>query len=151
MLVYTITGKKYAADISDIGAALTGGRWNQKGTVVVYTGESREIALLENIVHTPTLLLPDLVLLTIQIPDDSITEILAEDLPPNWLKYPAPSILAEISEGWIKSGNSIALRVPGCIIRSASNYILNCAHPNYRDKVKVIEHADFHFDSRLKR
>lgn len=148
MLVYRITGKKYAKDLSGTGAAMVGGRWNKKGTPVLYTGESKEIALLETIVHTPPMLVPDLDILTFEIPDDSITEIKIKDLPENWLDYPAPSILAKIGEDWINKGETIALKVPSCIIHSSHNYVLNCRHPNYKD-VKLIEHKDFHFDSRL--
>lgn len=148
MLVYRITNKKYAKDISGTGAAIFGGRWNKKGTPVLYTGESKEIALLETIVHTPPMLVPDLDILTFEIPDNSITEIKVENLPKNWIDYPAPSILAKIGEDWVKKEETIALKVPSCIIHSACNYILNCRHPNY-NKVKIIEHKNFHFDSRL--
>lgn len=148
MLVYRITGKKYASNIFGTGAAIFGGRWNKKGTPVLYTGESKEIALLETIVHTPPMLVPDLDILTLEIPDNSITEIRIVDLPSNWIDYPAPSILAEIGENWVKKGETIALKVPSCIIHSACNYILNCRHSEY-NKVKLIEHKNFHFDSRL--
>jgi len=149
MLLYRITGSKYAADLSGIGAAITGGRWNKKGTAVLYTGESIEIALLETIVHAPPMLVPKLDLLTIEIPNDSITTIQIKDLPPNWKDYPAPSILAEIAESWIKKRGIIALKIPSAIIHSANNYILNCSHPKYRTKVKLKNHRGFHFDSRL--
>ena len=148
MIVYRITGKKYAADLVGTGAALYPGRWNKRGTSVLYTGGSKEIALLENIVHTPRMLVPDLDILKIKIPDDSINEIKISELPANWLDYPAPAILAEIGEKWVNKKKTIALKVPSCIIHSAHNYILNCNHPDLK-KVKVLSHKDFHFDSRL--
>lgn len=148
MIVYRITGKKHAKDLSGTGAAIYGGRWNKKGTPVLYTGETKEIALLETIVHTPPMLVPDLDILTIEIPDDSITEIAIKNLPKNWIDYPAPSILAQIGEDWVKKADTLALKVPSCIIHSASNYILNCRHEKY-PKIRVIDHSDFHFDSRL--
>ncbi|MBL7473770.1 RES family NAD+ phosphorylase [Robertkochia sediminum] len=148
MIVYRITGKKHAADLSGTGAAIHGGRWNKKGSAVIYTGESKEIALLETIVHTPPMLVPDLDILTLEIPDQSITEISIHELPKNWIDYPAPSILAQIGEDWIRKGETIALKVPSCIIHSANNYILNCRHKDY-DTVKLLDHRDFHFDSRL--
>lgn len=148
MKVYRITSKKHAKDVSGTGAAIFGGRWNKKGTPVLYTGENKEIALLETIVHTPPMLVPDLDILTFEIPDDSITTLIIKDLPRNWKDYPAPTILAYLGEEWIQKEETIALKVPSCIIQSSHNYILNCQHSEFR-KVKLISHEDFHFDSRL--
>ncbi len=150
MLVFRITGKKHADDLSGNGAAMYGGRWNKKGTPVLYAGENKEIALLETIVHTPPLLIPELDILIIEIPDDSITTIEIANLPKNWNSYPAPVILSEIGERWVKDGKTIALKVPSCIIHSSHNYILNCRHSDY-SRVKLIERKNFKFDSRLKK
>lgn len=149
MNVYRITGRKYAHDLSGHGAALYGGRWNKRGTLLLYTGESKEIALLETIVNVPANFAPKLDLLTIQIPDNSILEIFIKELPVNWSQYPAPSILSEMTEKWVFSNNSIALKVPSSIIHSAHNYLLNCSHPQY-DKVKLLDRTHFFFDTRLK-
>ncbi len=148
MRVYRITGKKYAHDLSGIGAALNGGRWNRKGTPILYTGENKEIALLETVVNTPPMLIPNLDLVTLEIPDDSIREVEVSQLPDNWADYPAPRVLAELTEEWIREGTSIALKVPSCIIPTTHNYILNCRHPEYA-RVRLIEQVDFPFDRRL--
>jgi len=148
MKVFRIAGKKHASDIYGSGAAMFGGRWNKKGSPVLYTGESKEIALLELIVYTPPAIVPALDILTIEIPDDSIIEIQLKDLPDNWCNYPSPSILAEIAEEWIDANKYIALKVPSSIIHSSRNYILNCRHPEYH-KVKVIEQVGFYFDRRF--
>ena len=149
-MVYRITGREHARDISGIGAALHGGRWNKKGTPVLYTGESKEIALLEVVVHTPPMLVPKLDIVTIEIPD-SIIELTPNDLPKNWKDYPAPTVLSEIGEQWVRASKSIALKVPSCIMHSANNYILNCQHPDYYKKVKIVAHNQFDFDPRLTR
>jgi RES domain-containing protein len=148
MLVYRITGRKHATDISGTGAAMYGGRWNKKGTPVLYTGESKEIALLETVVHIPPMLVPNLDMVTIEIPD-SIIELKPNELPKNWMDYPAPTILSEIGEQWVSESKSIALKVPSCIIHTANNYILNCQHPEYYKSVKIVERESFHFDPRL--
>lgn len=148
MIVYRITGRKHASDITGSGAAIYGGRWNKKGSPVLYTGISKEIALLEVVVHTPQSIIPKLDILTIEIPDDSIEKINLKKLPDNWGNYPAPTLLAEIAEEWIESNRSIALEVPSAIIHTSSNFILNCRHPEY-NRVKIIEHSEFNFDSRL--
>jgi RES domain-containing protein len=150
MLVYRITARMHAGDLSGYGAAMYGGRWNKKGIPVVYTGENKEIALLETLVHTPPLLIPELDMVTIEIPDNSITQLSIDALPENWNTYPAPAILSEIGERWVKEGKTIALKVPGCIIHSSNNLILNCAHPQF-SLVKIIERKHFKFDSRLKK
>jgi RES domain-containing protein len=150
MLVYRITGNKYADHLTGTGAATFGGRWNKKGSPVLYTGENKEIALLETIIHTPAMLIPRLDILTLEIPDDSITEIEISNLPDNWKAYPAPTILSEIGQNRIEDGKTIALKVPSCIIHTAHNYILNCRHPEYA-KVRLLERRKFEFDSRLKK
>lgn len=148
MIVYRITSKKHAGDVLGTGAAIYGGRWNKKGTPVLYTSESKALALLEIIVHTPPMLVPNLDLLVLEIPNNSITKLKEEQLPKNWMDYPAPTILSEIAEKWVQKAETIALKVPSCIIHSAHNYILNCRHQAY-NKVKLLEHKSFHFNSRL--
>jgi len=149
VIVYRIANKKNARDLSGIGAALYGGRWNTKGTPVIYTGESKEIALLEIIVHAPPMLVPNLDIVTIEIPDNSITPVDIHDLPKNWLNFPAPTVLSEIGNIWVREAKTIALKVPSCIIHSAYIYVLNCRHPEFSEKVKILERKNFYFDSRL--
>jgi RES domain-containing protein len=148
MVVYRIAGKKHSDDLTGTGAAMYGGRWNKKGTPVLYTGESKEIALLETIVHTPPMIVPSLDIVTLEIPDNSITTIEIDMLPSNWTTYPAPTVLSEIGEQWINNAKTIALKVPSCIIHSAYIIILNCRHKAYRN-VKLIDKKNFKFDSRL--
>jgi RES domain-containing protein len=150
MLVYRITSSTYASDISGTGAAMFGGRWNKKGMPVLYTGESKEIALLETIVNTPPMLIPQLDILTLKIPN-SYTEFTLDSLPENWSDYPAPTILSELASEWAKECKTIALKVPSCVIHSSSNYILNCRHPQFHKKVRIIDQQAFHFDTRLSR
>ena len=148
MKVYRIAGKKHSDDLTGTGAATYGGRWNKKGTPALYTGESKEIALLETIVHTPPMIIPKLDIITLEIPDNSITTIKIDMLPSNWSAYPAPAVLSDIGEKWVRESKTIALKVPSCIIHSAYNIILNCQHKDY-SSVKLIDKRNFKFDSRL--
>ncbi len=150
MIVYRITKSKRASDISGYGASIYPGRWNKKGMFVLYTGESKEIALLENIVHIPPMMSPELDILTIEIPDNSITILTPEDLPKNWHQFPAPTVLSDIGKEWVDKGKTIALKVPSSIIHSAYNIILNCKHKDYKS-VKILGQKKFHFDSRLRK
>lgn len=150
MLVYRIAGSKYAHDLSGMGAALFGGRWNKKGIPVLYTSENQALSLLETVVNTPPMLIPPMELLILRIPDDSIAEIQADALPKNWFKYPAPTILAEMGSKWAVQESTVALKVPSSIISSSFNYLLNCRHPRFSE-VELLSREIFHFDPRLKK
>lgn len=149
MQVYRLANKKYIKDLSGTGAALYGGRWNKKGTPVLYTSENEALALLEFIVNTPPMIIPDPDLLVIEIPDDAIEPINRYELPNNWKAYPAPYALAAMGEKWIKSGESLALKVPSCIVPRQFNYLLNPRHPK-ASAIKIINQRPFEFDPRLK-
>ncbi|MCB0278290.1 MAG: RES family NAD+ phosphorylase [Calditrichaeota bacterium] len=150
MHLYRICSSRYATDLSGSGAALYGGRWNKKGQFVLYCGESKEIALLETIVHVPPQIAPDLSLITLEIPDQSCLEMGIEQLPANWRNYPAPIVLAELGAEWYRDGQYLALKVPSCIIDTAWNYILNCSHPDFT-QVQIISTELFPYDQRLQR
>lgn len=93
MNVYRIAKTPYINDLSENGAKIYGGRWNEKGTSLIYTFESRAPATLEYLVHLPPSIMPiDVCLMTLQISDEiAPREILISNLPDNWRDYPAPS------------------------------------------------------------
>jgi hypothetical protein len=67
MRVVRVCRAKYP-DLDGKGAALSGGRWNSKGTHIVYTSSGGALSVLEYRVHTrvdPG----DLIIFTIEIPD----------------------------------------------------------------------------------
>src|SRR5690606_39590897 len=95
MVLYRLSQTRYARDISGTGAALFGGRWNRKGTRVLYTSESRPLALLEFAVNASPSVIPELSFVKIEIPH-SITSLDLSALPDNWREYQAPSALSII-------------------------------------------------------
>lgn len=150
MIVHRITGRKFAHDLLGTGAAMFGGRWNPKGTPVLYTSINPETALLEVRLNiTAGSIAPKLDQLEIEIPDDSIIELTKEQLPSNWKASPAPTVLAEIGKKWAESNESIALKVPCTVVETTSNFILNCQHPDFSKKVKIISRKEFRLDMRL--
>ncbi|AFZ38090.1 hypothetical protein STA3757_48530 (plasmid) [Stanieria sp. NIES-3757] len=160
MLLYRIAKSKYANDLSGEGARRAGGRWNYKGTPVVYTADSTALATLETLVHFPLNLTPKNRAIsqrsavrpaTIELPDElPITTIDLADLPDNWATYPASNQLAEIGNDWIQKQETVAFCVPSSITPNAEgrNYILNPAHPDFT-RVRIIKINEYRYDSRL--
>ncbi len=72
MKVFRIAKKEFIADLSGEGARLYGGRWNKKGSSVLYTSESRSLATVEYLVHLPmSIMASDVCIAEIDIPNIS--------------------------------------------------------------------------------
>jgi RES domain-containing protein len=150
IVLYRVSRARYAKDLSGEGARLAGGRWNYKGTPVIYTAESRSLAVLEAIVHMsqPDFLIKRKMVL-IEIPEtiDPI-KIEISDLPKGWRKYPPPFKLAAIGTRWATSMQSLLLRVPSAVVPGEFNFLINPAHPDMKF-VKIASVEDLVFDNRL--
>lgn len=142
--------KKYINDLSGEGARLFGGRWNHKGTPILYTSGHCSLALLELLANTPKELIPsDLYYLKLKVPDDlAISVLKLESMPTNWKQYPAPNSLADLGTIWSKNMNTMVLQIPSVIVPQEWNYILNPLHPQFR-KCKIVEEAPFDVDFRV--
>ncbi len=150
MIVFRIAKEKYIHDLSGYGARRYGGRWNRKGTSVIYTSESRALASLEFLVHIPPVLIPnDLYIATIEIPDRFTPEVCTPELlPPNWKKFPSPDRLAVIGTNWVLQKNNLMLQVPSALVEDEYNILINPDHPDIR-YVKIKGIRKYNFDERL--
>jgi len=150
MLLYRLAKEKYIHDLSRTGARLFGGRWNKKGTPVLYTSEHCSLALLELLVHTPHTLLPvETSLLKLHIPDDlPITKVNEAHLPDHWNQYPAPDMLGKIGTRWAQKGQNVGLRVPSVLVPDEWNILLNPHHQAF-DGVKIASVERFSMDGRF--
>jgi RES domain-containing protein len=148
MIVYRISDDRYVTDLSGKGAALYGGRWNSKDIYVVYTAESRALALLEAVVHIGKVPARGYSLATIEIPDDSIETYPIKKLPADWQTNPPQDRLKEIGDNFIRAGKHLALKIPSALMMEEHNYLLNPAHPSFK-KVKIISQRSIRVDERL--
>jgi RES domain-containing protein len=150
MKVYRLTKKKYLNDLSGTGAEIAGGRWNYKGTKVVYTAESRALCTAEIAVHTPFGVVPDdYYLMTINIPDTiKIESIQVDKLPEDWKKFPNKRKTQDLGEEFIKKRKYLVLKAPSAVVQGDFNYLIN---PNHKDidKIKILGKEKFDFDERL--
>lgn len=150
MIVYRLSKQKYSDDLSGTGAELAGGRWNHKGTRILYTSDSRALCTAEIAVHTPIGLIPkDYVLISIEVPDDiSILEVQLNELPENWRDFPCSGTTQEIGDKFIKEKDALVLKVPSVVVQGDFNYLINPSHQDFH-RIKIINKELFNFDSRL--
>ena len=149
-VLYRIARTKHAGDLSGEGARLAGGRWNQKGTPIIYAAESRSLACLEALVHmSQAEFLIQRKIVLIEIPKTITPQTIEKsDLPRNWRQYPPSFKLADIGTQWAVSMKSLLLQVPSAVIPYEFNMLINPAHPDMKH-VKIAKIEDFQFDKRL--
>jgi RES domain-containing protein len=130
--VWRITTARLAATaFSCEGARLYGGRWNPKGLALVYTAESRALALLEMMVQDAPLR-ARYVLIPAQLPDAlGITSVGVADLPADWRRLDHRDALQRIRSDWLESGHGAVLAVPSAVLPAEHNYLLNPAHSDF--------------------
>ena len=150
MIVFRLSKSKYATDLSGKGAEMSGGRWNSKGTAMVYTGQSRALCTVEIAVHTALGNIPlDYMLITIEIPDElTVQEITPDELPKDWNALSHIHDTQLIGDQFVKSGAHPLLKVSSSAVQGEYNYLINSRHPESR-KISILKIEPFNFDSRL--
>jgi len=147
MEVYRICKDRYAKSLDGEGAFRNGGRWNSKGTRVLYTSGSIALATLEVLVHTDGVpIKKGMSIIKLSFPTDSICENI--ELPKGWNHKPAKQATKEIGDAHMKSKKWLAIKVPSIVIEEEFNYLLNPLHERFNE-VKIISIKPFNFDSRL--
>lgn len=149
MIVFRLSKSQYAKDISGTGAERSGGRWNSKGTPLLYTSASRALCTTEIAVHTPLGILPlDYKIITIEIDNPSMKMIETKKLPRNWKRYPHIDATQKIGDQFVSEDKYLVMKVPSVIVQDEFNYLINPLHKDIH-KVKIKKVEDFNFDPRL--
>jgi RES domain-containing protein len=143
VIVHRLAKAAFAA-LDGEGARLFGGRWNSAGRPMIYTAASPSLAVLEVLVHLdlPAELMPDdYRLLTIEIPDESPLEHLAET--------PAdPDSCLATGDDFLARGAALALVVPSVVVPQERNALINVRHVEM-GRVRLVTNEPFRFDPRL--
>ncbi len=142
-----------AQDFSGIGAFRNGGRWNSKGTYMLYTSMNSSLAYLENLVHfneaeTP----PDLYVIAIELKIDEtlIYELPDAEYPVDWLT-PDNTANKVIGDQWIREKKFMAFKVRSAVNPTEFNFLLNPLFPAFYDKVVISSIQQLNIDARLSR
>lgn len=150
MKVYRLSRKKYANELSGVGASKYGNRWNSKGVEIIYTAESRALAMAEVLVHLSLDTLPsDFQMIAIEIPENLTIQTLSiAELGEEWSSFSASLHTQKIGDGFIQNNKKLMLKVPSAVVHGDYNYLINPNHPDYT-KVKIAEIVSFPFDRRI--
>ena len=150
MEVFRLARKKYPIELSGKGASMFGARWNFKGTEVIYTAQSRALAMAEVVVHLSLATLPkDFMMLTVDVPNSIVIENLDEKkLPKGWNVFPHSFTTQLLGEDFVKRGEACLLKVPSAVVKGDYNLIINPNHADFK-KIKIIDQVDFPFDKRI--
>jgi RES domain-containing protein len=131
------------------GARLYGGRWNSRGTTVVYASEHESLAALELFVHMQPVL-PTERYLSFRLEwHDKLTERFPlKKLPQYWNAEPPTFDTMQIGDEWVRQERSVALALPSVLSTSEMNFLLNPRHADFK-KIKISEPIEHRFDPRL--
>jgi RES domain-containing protein len=144
-----VLAKRATSTFSGEGARLNGGRWNNKGTAIVYTAGSISLASMEILVNLPSpMLLARFVRIPVEFDEALISEVTA--LPSGWQSRPASPETKAIGGSWAASLRSAVLQVPSVVVPEEFNYLLNPNHPDW-DQIQIKAPGVYHLDSRLTR
>lgn len=132
------------------GARLNGGRWNSPAVAMVYTSGSLSLATLEILVH-----LEDSAVfarwfswMPVAIPEIHLEYLDLSTLAARWNDDELNISSRSVGDTWIRSSRSAALAVPSVVTPGEWNYLLNPAHPGFRE-IQIGEARKFQPDPRL--
>jgi RES domain-containing protein len=144
MILYRCSLEIHLANtLSGEGALRYGGRWNSKGVPVIYTAESRIMAVLELVIRQPIdKICADYRIQPIEVPDEHIQP----KIPAQWKED--ESVTKRLGDQWLKNKNNLIIKVPSALLASSFNYLIN---PNALriDEVKLLKNEPILLDNRL--
>lgn len=151
MVVYRIAQSlARAGDLSGMGAAKYGGRWNSKGTYMLYTSANSSLAYLENLVHFDEVNFPPhLYIAEIELKETgSIYELPDKKYPAGWQTHDHIENKL-MGDKWMTEKQFIGIKVRSAINRLEFNFLLNPLFPGYRDLVAINYIEPIIVDARL--
>lgn len=150
MQLFRLSKEKYANSLNGFGAAKFGNRWNSKGVEIIYTAESRALAMSEVLVHLSLAMLPkDFVMVTVQIPETtSISNLEQNELPQFWNIHPPNTATQKVGDNFINEGKFCLLKVPSAVVPGDFNFLINPHHSEI-SKISISEIIGFPFDPRI--
>lgn len=149
MKLYRIAKQKFIDDLSGEGARLYGGRWNKKGTSMLYFSEHLSLCVLEILVHIEQQLISNtFYFIEVEVPDKYIKLISKEELPVNWQSNVLLSSTQDFGSEWVASNKDLALKIPSAVLEFENNILINPNHSLF-SKLKITRIERLNLDTRL--
>jgi RES domain-containing protein len=147
---WRIVKKRHAESALDgEGARRFGGRWNSPGTPVVYTSQSRALALLEVLAGLRSVKpIPSYVMIQVSFKESLVKTLEAAKLPEEWRQSPPSPLTQILGDEWAAHQQSAVLQAPSVIVPEEYNFLINPAHPDFKF-IRVGSPQEVTFDSRL--
>jgi RES domain-containing protein len=148
-----VISPNYAADdLSGKGADKTGGRWNRKGTPLIYCSHSIALACLETMVHLsgaePLPLNRFLIRIEMPLAAWDTRTIFDSAVHAGWNEAPAGRISLEWGSTWAAGCRSLVAEVPSIVVPEEFNVLINPRHPD-AGKLIAKKVRRWTYDSRL--
>jgi|SRR6185312_5102942 len=139
-----------ATDLSGTGSYRYGGRWNSKGTYMLYTSQTSSLAYLENIIpFEKGEMPPELYLTELDVKQESLIYTLPDaDYHKDWFKL---GLLENQQQGdrWMRERKYLGIRVRSAVNPVEYNCLLNPLYPQYYQLLKIITTTEIRVDERL--
>jgi RES domain-containing protein len=131
------------------GARRFPGRWNHRGTPMIYTAGSLSLAAMEMLVNIDAgQVLNAYMSVPVTFDGDLCRRLDPGQLPADWSSYPIPPATRDIGSAWAQSMKSPVLAVPSAVVRIETNFLLNPLHPDFA-KIRIGSAEAFAYDPRL--
>lgn len=131
------------------GARRFPGRWNHRGTAMVYTAGSLSLAAMEMLVNIEAeQVLNAYMSVPVTFDESLCRHVDPRQLPPDWASYPIPAATRDMGTAWAHSSTTPVLAVPSAVVQIETNFLLNPAHPEFQ-KIRFGSAETFSYDPRL--
>jgi RES domain-containing protein len=152
MILWRLSGISHARAFDGGYGLLFDGRWNTVGHAVTYAATSPSLCVLEKLVHIEDpVLMPDLVMVRYEVPDDLAVKCIAlRDLPVDWRQQ--ESLTQRLGDAWHGAIETPLLKVPSAIVPIADspdmNVVINHLHPDSA-RIRLVAAEHLTLDVRL--
>jgi len=129
------------------------GRWNLRGSRVLYTSNSPSLCAWEVFAHqVGTDSWPeDLLLLKIGVKEKNIISVNPQDLPQGWNTLSYKNNARRFGTSLFSKNDIPGFWIPSVVIREDYNLVLNPLFPNYSDLVTLEKAYPFDYDDRFRK